>query len=211
MSYIELVMFLAIFWLLCAIAIAVVTKSGILGRDAPDTLGEYFGATLTFAGPYCVILLPFACKKLLGKWGDIVELTVWLVVFVVFLVWGAYLEYTLWTKDGIIDRLHASTLSNNEVRGWIFSLNASVILWTGFWCSILGTRIYWLLKSRKRRQEMAQRMWSVLPLWVLIGTVACTMTLEVYFPRSIAAPLVAVVGAILVALTCMMSKSYHEG
>lgn len=209
-----LVVSLTIYYLLCAVAIALAKKTEAFGKkeDFPEGFGEYFAALFfTFMGPYCIIMLPFACKKLLGKLGDIVELTVWSVTLAILLVWGAYLEYTLWVEDGIIDRLRASTLSNSEVSGWIFSLNASVILWTGFLCSMLGARIGWLLKSRKRRTEMAKRAWGLLPLWVLIGAALCMMAVEVYFHEPIVTALVAVAGAILTALTCMLSKSYQEG
>lgn len=208
-----IVKFLVIYFSLCFLAIAVAKKSEAFGKkeDFPNGFWEYLFASFLFMGPYCIIVLPFTCKKLLGRWGNIVELTILSVAFAIFLVWGVFLEYTLWTEDGIINRLRASTLSNSEVRGWIFSLNFFAVGMTCFCCGIFGARICWLLKSRERRTEITKRMWSLLPLWVLMGTFLCTMALAAYFPGSIVVPLVAVAGAILTGLTCMMSKSYQKG
>lgn len=151
-----LVKFFVIYYLLAAVAIALAKKSEAFGKkeDFPEGFWEYFAALFfTFMGPYFIIMLPFTCKKLLGSWGNGVELTMLSVAFAVFLVCSAFLEYTLWTEDGIIDRLRVSTLSNSEVRVWIFSLNFFAAGFTCLWCGIFGSRIYWLLKSRRIRTE----------------------------------------------------------
>ena len=76
-----------------------------------------------------------------------------LTIFTTFLLWSAYLEYTLVMEDGIVDQLRRSTLPNNEVRGWIFSLHFSVIAMACLICGTSGFRIYQVcrwLKSEKR-------------------------------------------------------------
>jgi hypothetical protein len=76
-----------------------------------------------------------------------------LMIFITFLLFSAYLEYTLWVENGIIDRLRESTLPNSEFRGWIFSLNFSVIGMVCFICSTSGVRIYQVYRRLKPRQK----------------------------------------------------------
>ena len=106
---------------------------------------ERFGVTMLALLFFFLVSYPEKPNPYLRK---SVLLAALFTVFTTFLLWGSFLEYTLWVEDGIIDRLRKSDLPNSEVRGWILSLNLSFPVLAYAACVMSGIRIYQLLARK---------------------------------------------------------------